>query len=198
MRRVVLDAGLAVLGRDGAAGLTVRAVAAQAGCSTTGVYTYFGGKHGLVEAMYLEGFLSFREHLATPLASGDLIEAGHRFRRWALANSTHYLVMFGRAVPDFEPGEEAMAAAQAAFTDLIDAVAAAGATDAFGSAYHLFATVHGYVMLELVGMGPADPDQLDAMYEIGLSRCVVVSGDGSTDADRRAAVHRHDRPGDEP
>ena len=174
MRRVVLDAGLAVLGRDGAAGLTVRAVAAQAGCSTTGVYTYFGGKHGLVEAMYLEGFLSFRQELAAPLAAGDLVDAGRRFRRWALANSTHYLVMFGSAVPDFEPGEEAMTAAQASFTDLVDAVGAAGAADPFAAAYHLFATVHGYVMLELVGMGPADPAELDAMYEIGLAACTAV------------------------
>jgi AcrR family transcriptional regulator len=197
MRRVVLDAGLTVLGRDGAAGLTVRAVAAQAGCSTTGVYTYFGGKHGLVEAMYLEGFLSFRHELATPLAAGDLVEAGRRFRRWALANSTHYLVMFGRAVPDFEPGDEAMATAQASFTDLVDAVRRAGAAEPSEAAYHLFATVHGYVMLELVGMGPADPAELDDVYESGLARCVVVAGDGSPDADGRAAVDRQDRARDE-
>ena len=48
-----------VLQRDGAAALTVRNITAEAGCSTTGIYTYFGGKHGLVEAIFVEGFESF-------------------------------------------------------------------------------------------------------------------------------------------
>lgn len=174
MRRVVLDAALTVLGRDGASGLTVRAIAAEAGTSTTGVYTYFGGKHGLVDAIFLEGFVSFRRAIGAQLEAGDLLAAGRIYRRWALANPTHYLVMFGSAVPDFEPGDEAMTAAQASFADLVDAVAASGAADPFVAAYHLFATVHGYVMLELVGMGPADPAQLEEMYEHGLAACVVA------------------------
>ena len=38
--------------------------------------------------------------------AGDLLDSGRAYRRWALANPMHYLVMFGRAVPDFvaEPG----------------------------------------------------------------------------------------------
>ena len=41
------------------AALTVRNVAAAAGCSTTGVYTYFGGKDGLVDAIFVDGFEKF-------------------------------------------------------------------------------------------------------------------------------------------
>lgn len=177
MRSVVLDAALTVLDRDGASGLTVRAVAAEAGCSTTGVYTYFGGKHGLVEAIYVEGFHSFGEAIAASYDDGDLLGAGRAYRRWALDHPTHYMVMFGRAVPDFEPGEAAAATSQATFQDLVDAVAAAGAPDPTGTAYRLFATVHGYVMLELVGMGPVDPAQLEAYYEAGLAGCVVIDAD---------------------
>ncbi len=173
MRRVVLDAALTVLARDGAAGLTVRAIAAEAGCSTTGVYTYFGGKHGLVEAIFVDGFDSFRETLAARYDAGDLLGSGRAFRRWALDNPTHYLVMFGSAVPDFVPGDEAMATAQAAFDDLVEAVAATGAPDPYAMAYRLFATVHGYVMLELMGMGPADGRQLDELYEVGLEGCIA-------------------------
>ena len=33
----------------------MRAVAKGAGCSTTGVYTWFGGKQGLVEAIFVDG-----------------------------------------------------------------------------------------------------------------------------------------------
>ncbi len=94
-----------MLQRDGAAALTVRNITAEAGCSTTGVYTYFGGKHGLVEAIFVEGFESFDRASAPLLEADDLLAAGPRYRRWALANPTQYMVMFGRAVPDFVPSE---------------------------------------------------------------------------------------------
>ena len=59
MHVTLVRAALTVLQRDGAAALTVRNITAEAGCSTTGIYTYFGGKQGLVEAIFVEGFESF-------------------------------------------------------------------------------------------------------------------------------------------
>lgn len=174
MRTVLLDAALTVLRRDGAASFTVRAITDEAGCSTTGVYTYFGGKHGLVEAIFVEGFDSFDQALEPHYRARDLAGAGRAYRQWALANPTHYLVMFGRAVPDYVPGDAAAARGRESFQALCDAVAATGAADPFGTAYRLYATVHGYVMLELVGMGPADASELDALYEVGLAGCVAT------------------------
>lgn len=171
MRRILLDAALTVLRRDGAAGLTVRAITQEAGCSTTGVYTYFGGKHGVVEAIYLEGFESFDREVSERAAGGELLAAGRAYRRWALANPTHYMVMFGRAVPDFEPSEAARQRGQQSFDALVAAVEQAGADDPLASAYRLYATVHGYVMLELAGMSPAGDVDLDELYEIGLAGC---------------------------
>lgn len=172
MRQTLLDAALHVLQHDGAAALTVRNITARAGCSTTGIYTYFGGKHGLVEAIYLDGFQSFDEALLPLYLTGDLAEAGRAYRRWALANPTHYLVMFGRAVPDYEPTEQAVVRAGASFEALVRAVRDAGAladgSSALAAAYHLYATVHGYVMLELVGAGPVGVTYGDDLYENGL------------------------------
>lgn len=171
MRAALLDAALTVLRRDGAAAMTVRAITQEAGCSTTGVYTYFGGKHGLVEAIYLEGFDSFDRAVSDRAATGDLLGAGRAYREWALANPTHYMVMFGRAVPDFEPSDAARERAGQSFDALVGSVAAVGFADPVRSAYRLYATVHGYVMLELSGLGPADPAELDALYEFGLAGC---------------------------
>jgi len=174
MRSTLLHAALTVLQRDGAAALTVRNITAEAGCSTTGVYTYFGGKHGLVEAIYVDGFESFDRTLSATYAAGDLLESGRAYRRWALGNPTHYLVMFGRAVPDFEPSEVAHERASQSFNGLIAAVTLAGANDPLASAYHLFATVHGYVMLELVGIAPLGFDVFDELYEVGLAHCTAI------------------------
>lgn len=174
MRERLLDAALTVLQRDGAAALTVRNITEEAGCSTTGIYTHFGGKQQLVEAIFLDGFASFDDALGPHYASGDLLAAGHAYRSWALANPTHYLVMFGRAVPDFVPSEPAMARANRSFQDLIDTVARLGAPKPTVAAYHLYATVHGYVMLELIGMGPVDPALLDELYTQGIEAANTV------------------------
>jgi AcrR family transcriptional regulator len=169
MRPRLVQAALTVLQTGGAASLTVRNITAEAGCSTTGVYTYFGGKNGLVEAIYVDGFDSFDRAVKPHLEADEIIAAGRAYRDWALANPTQYMVMFGRAVPDFTPSEAARSRATQSFVDLAEAIRrASGADDHAERAYHLFATVHGYVMLELAGMGALTREDSDQLYERAL------------------------------
>ncbi len=177
-RQGLLDAALAVLQDQGPAALTVRAIAEEAGCSTTGIYTHFGGKNGLVEAIFVEGFASFDRFLAAAYAADDLELVGDLYRRWALDNPTRYLVMFGRAVPDFEASEQAMDRAASSFAHLVDAVARAGADDPVVAAFHLYATVHGYVMLELVDMAPPGLAAQDELYRNGVRAVLARLGSG--------------------
>lgn len=175
-RRAILDAALLVLSRDGESAFTVRNIAREAGCSTTGVYTWFGGKAGLVDAIFIEGFESFDDALQPAYESADPVASGHAYRRWALDNRTHFLVMFGRAVPDVRPGDAALVRGYESFQRLIDHVreVAPGlsADEAFDWAYHVNATVHGYVLTELTGMSTA-PDRAEELYELGLSRTLA-------------------------
>ena len=174
MRLALVEAALEVLQRDGAAKLTVRNITEQAGCSTTGVYTWFGGKHGLVEAIFVDGFESFDRALDPHLEIDDLVGAGLAYRRFALAHRMQYLVMFGRAVPEYEPSDTALNRAVISFAKLAEAVervhrTAGRSDDSAAAAFHLFATVHGYVMLELAGMGPDDEITAEDLYERALS-----------------------------
>lgn len=175
-RRAILDAALAVLSRDGESAFTVRNIAKEAGCSTTGVYTWFGGKAGLVDAIFIEGFESFDAALEPAYRSGDPAESGRAYRRWALRNPTHFLVMFGRAVPDVSPGDAALERGYESFLRLVAHVHAVrpGLTEAeaFDWAYHVNATVHGYVLTELTGMSTA-PDRTEELYELGLARTLA-------------------------
>jgi AcrR family transcriptional regulator len=169
MRAELVRAALTVLQRDGAAALTVRNITAEAGCSTTGVYTYFGGKNGLVEAIFMEGFESFDRAVKPSLEANEITAAGRAYRQWALANPTQYMVMFGRAVPDFTPSERARNRALESFNDLAEAIRrASGSGDYAERAFHVFATVHGYVMLELAGMGASTREESDDLYERAL------------------------------
>src|ERR1700735_3286297 len=56
IERELLAAAEAVLVGDGPGGLTVRAVAAEAGIAPMGVYNRLGGKDGLVDALLIKGF----------------------------------------------------------------------------------------------------------------------------------------------
>lgn len=169
MAKRLVESALDILQREGAAALTVRNISQAAGCSTTGVYTHFGSKHGIVEAIYIDGFESFDVALAAAFQSDELRQSGHAYRAWALAHPTQYMVMFGRAVPDYEPSPAARGRSLASFFRLVDALAAiAPGDDVADRAYHFWATVHGYVMLELAGMGPHEPSAADAMFERAL------------------------------
>src|SRR6201992_4387471 len=69
VERELLAAAEAVLVREGPAGLTVRAVAAEAGIAPMGVYNRLGGKDGLVDALLIRGFDRLREAVDNTLAA---------------------------------------------------------------------------------------------------------------------------------
>ena len=177
-RSTILAAAIEIISHEGAGALTVRSVAKAAGCSTTGVYTWFGGKNGLVDAIFIDGFQRFGQALTSTRKRSAPIEhvraLSLSYRSWALANPTHYMVMFGGAVPDHIPSEAAMVAARATFDQLVDAVAVASQHVTFASdpeqvAHHLWAGIHGYVSLQLAGMDRAHSEaERVRRYNFGL------------------------------
>ena len=114
-----------------------------------------------------------------PLA--DLRRGAGCYRDTALANATHYMVMFGGAVPGFEPSDASHELAHNAFDGLVGKVARctdAGLLDGSPDqiAELLWGAIHGLVMLELVGINPlmSDPSArfdraLDVLF-LGLTR----------------------------
>jgi AcrR family transcriptional regulator len=158
IERELVSAAEAVLVRDGPGGLTVRAVAAQAGIAPMGVYNRLGGKDGLVDALLIRGF----DRLRAAIAGGgepDLLErlraCSLRYRTFALANRHFYAIMFEAAIPHEQFSDEAAAHASAAFGELVrnvELAAAAGAIIAAEPsevAQQIWSTVHGAVALEL-------------------------------------------------
>jgi AcrR family transcriptional regulator len=173
----LVDEAARLLVEHGPAGLSLRKLAAAVGVSTMPVYTLFGDKQGLLDAMHREGFRRLGETLravpetADPLA--DLIQLGLAYRRAALASPHLYGLMFGRLVPEFSPGDAGQAVADAAYRPLVDAVSRgqhAGAlvgADPERIALHLWAVAHGMVSLELndqlPGTGDADERYMEAL-----------------------------------
>ena len=161
VERELLAAAEAVLVREGPGGLTVRAVAAEAGIAPMGVYNRLGGKDGLVDALLIRGFDLLTEAIeggSEPDMAQRLRSCGLRYRAFALANKHFYAIMFEDAIPHEHDSAELELHAQAAFGALVRTVelaAAAGVIDApepFEAAQQIWSSVHGAVALELKGL----------------------------------------------
>jgi AcrR family transcriptional regulator len=160
----ILAAAIAIIRDEGAGALRVRRIAELSGRSTKGVYTHFGGKNGLVDAICIDGFTRMRQHIVerirTDTGLARLRSAGAAYRSWALANPTQYQVMFARAVPEYEYSDHTRAVGAEAFDVLVAATAAASSLgeiridDPYKAAAWLWAAIHGHVMLELAQLMP--------------------------------------------
>jgi AcrR family transcriptional regulator len=185
-RDAIFAAGLKLLATEGHEALTVRRVSAEAGVSTIGMYTWFGGKDGLIDAIFQSGFESFADALeaARPLKGplGRLKAQSKVYRSWALAHPMHYQVMFLKVIPGFVPSDKAIVAGARSFDALLDAVNDAAekgelkSKDLHGVAMTLWSAVHGLVSLELVGSRPSvetGDDLADRTYRIMIDALAV-------------------------
>lgn len=127
LRSRLLDVAVNLLLSDGPESLTMRRIATEAGCTTTVIYTMFGNREGLAEALYLEGFERFRRFLDAVPQRRDALEnltaLGPAYRQACLAEPGYYSLMFERAIPGFEPSERARTLARAAL-NILDRVIA--------------------------------------------------------------------------
>ena len=126
LREQVLAAALELLARDGAAALTARRLAAEAGTSPPAVYELFGDKAGVVRALFFAGFEQLGDALARPEpgadALTDLLALLQRYRAFVLAHPALAAVMFSRPFASFDPAPEEAAAGAAVRERIVGAV----------------------------------------------------------------------------
>jgi AcrR family transcriptional regulator len=156
-----------VLAHEGPAALTVRRIAALAGVSTMNVYSRFGGKDGVIEHLYIEGFTRLRDALGSISMTDDpmvdLSRSAEAYRRFALEHPTYYAVMFD-AVVEFDPSPHAVTHAGGTLQLLADRLARAmdagllTAADPVMTAASVWAACHGVVSLERRDVGPPGLD----------------------------------------
>jgi AcrR family transcriptional regulator len=165
-RRRVLEVAARLLAEEGPQGLSLRRVAAESGGSTQLIYTLFGGKPGLANALYGEGFRRLGAAMGAALESspppGDperLVALGRAYRAFALAEPAFFSVMFGRAIPGFTPERANRGIGRAltlgrvvqAAQECLDAGTLVG-TDAEELARTCWVTTHGLASLEVNSM----------------------------------------------
>lgn len=182
LRRSVLNTASELLVTEGPQALTMRKVAAALGCSTTVLYTMFGGKDGIADALFREGFQRLRRRLESVPSDlppfERLVGLTQAYRENALAERSYYGLMFEHAIPGYRPPSESVALARsslAVLTDTIGACMAAGVlrrADPHEVTEVLWAAAHGAVSLELAGR-LADPETAEQRFRTVTSAATL-------------------------
>jgi AcrR family transcriptional regulator len=197
LRRALLDEALALIRTEGVEGLTLREIGARAGVSRTALYRHFADKRALLAAVATEGFQTLRQHLLAAWEDGGRSHAafeamGVAYVRFAVANPSHYRVMFGGFVDPDEGGAELTAQGAGAFQALVDALTAlqtegiVRADDIGQMATFVWSLVHGVAMLAIDGQlhGPGGAEALLPYAIDRLGTGIGVSGAASGEAAR--------------
>ena len=186
LRLGILDAAGRLLAEEGPQALSMRRLAREVNASTQVLYTMFGGKDGLANELFLEGFRRLtRAHGEAPRSEDPLRHLYDRAETYfenALANPNYYRVMFFDAIPGFRPSEETLARTWGTFDALSEAVRACARAGLFAreveeepreAALSLWSAAHGVVSLHLAGHLP---EEAEARRVFGRAMSGVVEG----------------------
>jgi AcrR family transcriptional regulator len=180
LRRALLDEALATIRAEGVDALTLREIGARVGVSRTALYRHFADKRALLTAVATEGFRMLREQLVTAWEEGGrgpeaFDSMGVAYIRYAVANPSHYSVMFGGFVDPSACDPELAAEAGGAFQALVDALAvlqrdaAVRGDDTVLMANYVWAVVHGVAMLAIDGQ-LHEPDGVEKLMRYAIER----------------------------
>jgi AcrR family transcriptional regulator len=132
------------LATDGAAGLSLRAVAREMGMVSSAIYRYFPSRDDLLTTLIIDGYNAVgaaveKADAAWPAEDyvGRWLAACRAVREWALAHPHEYALVYGSSVPGYQAPERTIGPASraaAVFGKIIGEAYRAGAAGTPGAA----------------------------------------------------------------
>lgn len=109
----IVRIGRAHLATDGAAALSLRAIARDIGLVSSAVYRYVESRDELLTLLVIDGYQELGDAVDEALApvdeddhAGRLTAIGRAVRTWALAEPATYALLFGSPVPGYQAPSE--------------------------------------------------------------------------------------------
>ena len=161
LRFRLIKAGLALIERSGAAGLSLRAVARRAGVSHMAPYSHFRNRMDLLSALATAGFADFDARIDQAAAAGapspreQMRLTGLAYIRFSMERPRLLALMFGGLIPPKEQSVELRSARGRAFALIVNVVRAGQQQGMFKpadpavAAVAAWSLVHGYSQLAL-------------------------------------------------
>lgn len=159
----------------GARGLSLRAIAAQAGLSHQAPYNHFSNKEALLAELVKRGFNQLENAIRSVAGYPDdtlvLERAGAAYINYAQSLPALFHVMFSRELVDIRQFPEAATAADAAFYSLVEIIASfAPAPSVDDLALAAWCLVHGYATL-CIELGLEE--QTETMHRASLFAALI-------------------------
>lgn len=179
LRRALLDEALRTIQHGGVDAITLRAIGLRLGVSRTALYRHFTDKRALLSSVATEGFRLLTERLLGAWKDGGLPgfnAMGVAYIRFAMANPSHYRVMFGGSVDHGPRDDDLMRESSAAFQALVDAIESlqkdgtARKDDPLQLARFIWAAVHGVSMLIIDGQLPHQQVEINDFIQFTVER----------------------------
>ncbi|MFC8046298.1 TetR/AcrR family transcriptional regulator [Nocardia sp. NPDC057353] len=133
----ILEIGRRHLAADGAAALSLRAVARDLGVVSSAVYRYVRSRDELLTMLLIDGYTALGDAVDAALAAepGDPVHGlralGRTLRGWALAEPARYGLLFGTPVPGYHaPAEQTVQSGTRLILAMMRLLAAAHAAGA--------------------------------------------------------------------
>lgn len=161
LAEALLEESTRMVAASGPEALSLRKLTEKVGTSTSAVYSLYGSRDALMKAVYdraLASFVESQDFPRTDKAHHDLSEMGRAYRRWAHANPHLYPVMFVPSTDEATVEERKLLSGPimdrltAAIERCKDSGYLRADVDAAVAATQLWAMVHGYISLELMGL----------------------------------------------
>jgi AcrR family transcriptional regulator len=193
LRRALLHEAARTIQHEGVDGLTLRAVGERLGVSRTALYRHFTDKAALLSAVACDGFRTLRLALIDAWEQGGggrrgFDAMGLAYVRFAVANPSHYRVMFGGFLARPSPEPELAEEAAGAFQVLVDALVAQQQVglvrkdDPLQLARLIWALVHGIAMLAIDGHFAHQHADAEALSAFAIERIGAGIADPASDS----------------
>ena len=132
-REEILEAAWQICRAEGLAALSLRSVAARVGMQAPSLYSYFGSKHAIYDAMFAQGQRELKGHMASLPEAGltreDFRAGAQAFFEFCTSDPVRYQLLFQRTIPGFEPSEESYRLAEEILSRFAGQMASAGIDD---------------------------------------------------------------------
>lgn len=124
----IKDTAWKQIAEQGAASLSLRAIARELKITAPAIYNYYNRRDDLVTALIMDAYRAFGDGQFEAVGrapAGDfrakIRAAGAAYREWAVLNPQRYMLIFGAPIPGYQaPTEKVMPLAARALDPLID------------------------------------------------------------------------------
>ena len=183
VRAELLAAAKARLGTDGAAALSLRAIARDLGMASSAVYRYVDSRDALLTLLILDGYnaagQACEDAAAAARGRGEApaqvwLAAARALRGWALAHPRSYELIYGTPVPGYRAPTDTVAAATRLWGVIIAVMHDAEATGTLAPTGPQFPTA-GLLTPETLAFAGFDPAAGDTEQTRQIELMVVRS-----------------------